>query len=76
MGVVGGPEIYYGLCRGGPYSLKNLAHHDKRKEVWRDPHTTRAIPGMIGPSVKYPGAIVGAYVFDVERKEWDWQEGD
>jgi hypothetical protein len=76
MGIVGGPTIYYGLCRGGPYSLKHLAHHERRHVVWRDPGTKRAIPGMIGPSAKHPGAIPGAYVFNIDRKEWDWQEGD
>lgn len=74
MGL-GGDPIYYGLCRGGPYTLKHLAHHETRKEVWRDADTNRAIPAMVGPSSKYPGATVGAYVWGAERGEWDWQEG-
>lgn len=75
MGEVRGPTIYYGRCRGGPYTLKNLAHHEARREVWRDADTKRAIPAMVGPSAKHPGATVGAYVWDAERHEWDWQEG-
>lgn len=75
MSHVNGPKIYYGICRGGPFSLKNMAHHEIRHIVWRDPDTKRAIPGMIGPSMKHPGATPGAYVWDAERSEWDWQEG-
>lgn len=75
MGVVGGPTIFYGICRGGPYTLKHFAHHEREHVVWRDADTKRAIPGLIGPSIKYPGATVGRYIFDVERSEWDWQEG-
>lgn len=68
--------VYYGLCRGGPLTLRRLAHHELEHVIWCDPDTKRAIPGMIGPSAKYPDATVGRYRFDVTRKEWDWQEGD
>lgn len=76
MGEVRGPTIFYGRCRGGPFSLRNMAHHEREHVVWRDAYTKRAIPGMIGPSAKYPGATVGRYRWDEPRGEWDWQEGD
>jgi hypothetical protein len=76
MGEVRGPTIFYGICRGGPFTLRQMAHHETRHVVWRDPDTKRAIPGMVGPSMKHPGAIPGTYVWHDERKEWDWQEGD
>jgi hypothetical protein len=75
MGEVRGPTIYYGRCRGGPFTLKNMAHHESEHVIWRDPDTKRAIPGMIGPSAKYPGATPGRYIWIPDRHEWDWQEG-
>jgi hypothetical protein len=76
MGEVRGPTIVYGLCRGGPFSLRQLAHHEREHVVWRDPDTKKAIPGLVGPSMKHPGAIPGCYVWDDSRKEWNWEEGD
>jgi hypothetical protein len=75
MGEVRGPIIVYGICRGGPFSLRHLAHHERRHVVWRDADSKKAIPGLIGPSAKYPGAIPGTYVWNEDRSEWDWQEG-
>ena len=67
--------VYAGICRGGPYTLRRMVHHEAERVIWCDAYTRKAIPGMVGPSSKHPGATVGRYRWDAARSEWDWQEG-
>lgn len=71
MGLINGPIIFYGRCRGGPYNAKQMAHGTKRYRVTVDLNNKKTFPAYCGAEPP-DGFAFGFYAFDETRGEWDW----
>lgn len=64
-----GVKIYYGLCQGGPFNKKHLAHHREVFPIAIDKRTRKAIPAMVASAD--PEIAFGEYHF--KNGVWVWQ---
>lgn len=64
-----GVKISYGLCHGGPFNNKHLAHHGEVFPLAIDKTLRRANPGMVASAD--PNVAFGAYHF--ADGAWNWQ---
>ena len=66
-----GVPMNYGLCQGGPWDKKNLAHHEPVYLVPRDIHSKKIVIG-VRPGTK--GYTFGQYLW--KDKVWLWVDSE
>lgn len=76
MGVVGGPVIYYGRCRGGPFNTRHLAHATTSYRAAIDKPSRRPVVGLQAVSAKHPDIEFGYYNWNETTREWDWDTAE
>lgn len=68
------PVLHYGICIGGPYAGRPVAHHQTVMEVMIDVASGRATPGLQAPSLAYPEIVTKAYVWQPALEQWQWDD--
>lgn len=66
------PLIYYGLCRGGPFNRKHLAHVGEGEYRIVFDELNKVVIGYQGDLP--PGFTEGFYRHNADLNCWDWCE--
>lgn len=71
------PVLLYGICRGGPYDGKPIAHHKALMEVAMAAEVPgRALPAQVGVSLQHPDVVWKAYIWQPALEEWHWDDSE
>jgi len=64
--------LFYGICDGGPYHARRLAHGTGSMQLAYDRNAPmKAHPAMQASTD--PDIAFGGYVFDETTKVWNWK---
>jgi len=67
-----GIPMNYGLCKGGPWNNKHLAHGEPTYLVAIDRHSKKPMIGVLQTSATQESFTFGTYRWAPFSKEWIW----